>query len=106
MKLGVPKIVLPKVIFVFLCMLHYDSSFLLTIEILLSASVQEVYDDELGFSERLVFMGDQKTKVIQYFATCTHVNNNKNKYDDADNSNNKIISLHTSHIEVYCVWRV
>ena len=47
-------------------------------------AVQEVYDDELRFSE---------TKVIQYFAMCTHVNNSYN--------NNKIISLCTSHIEVY-----
>ena len=56
-------------------------------------AVQEVYDDELGFSERLVFMCDYMTKVIQYFAMCTHVNNSYN--------NNKIISLCTSHIEVY-----
>ena len=53
-------------------------------------AAQEFYDDELGFSGRLVFMCDYKTKVIQYFAMCTHVNNN-----------NKIISLLTSHIEVY-----
>lgn len=53
-------------------------------------AVQEVYDDELGFSERLVFMCDYMTKVIQL---CTNVNNSCNS--------NGIISLYTSHIEVY-----